>query len=152
MAAASAVHTGEIPSRYPAATPAKATWPMPSPIRLISRCTRKKPTTGASTPTIAPAANASRMNSRSSMGVGGVVPDAGQARRRPVEDDRLAHEHEPLDEVLDRAELVRDVEDRHTELVVEAVEQRRERLLRLDVDAGRRLVEHEQARLRRERL
>ena len=42
---------------------------MPSPIRLISRCTRKKPTVGASTPTIAPAANASRMNSRSSMDV-----------------------------------------------------------------------------------
>src|SRR3954454_23418959 len=111
-AATSAVHTGEIPSRYPAATPANATWPIPSPIRLICRWTRKKPTDGASTPTIAPAANASRMNSRSSMRVRRVVPDARQVRRRPVEDDPLAHEHEAFDEALDRPELVRDVEDR----------------------------------------
>src|SRR5436190_17667373 len=98
---------------------------MPSPIRLSSRCTRKKPTVGASTPTIAPAANASRMNSRSSMHVRGVVPDAGERRRRAVEDDPLAHEHEPLDDVLDRAELVRDVEDRDGELAVQPLEQLR---------------------------
>src|SRR3954454_13603064 len=105
-AATSAVHTGEIPSRYPAATPAKATWPIPSPIRLICLWTRKKPTVGASTPTIAPAANASRMNSRSSMRVRRVVPDARQPGRRSVEDDPLAPQHEPLDEALDGAELV----------------------------------------------
>ena len=91
--------------------PANATWPMPSPIRLSCRWTRKKPTAGASRPTIAPAANASRMNSRSSMGVGGVVPDAREVLRRAVEDDAAADEHEPLDEALDRSELVRDVED-----------------------------------------
>src|SRR5437773_6349148 len=151
-AAASAVQTGDTSSRYPSATPAKATCPIPSPIRLISRCTRKNPTVGASTPTIAPAANASRMNSRSSMGVRGVVPDARQVGRRAVEDDSLTHQHQPADEVLDGAELVRDVEDRHAELAVQAIEQRRERLLRLDVDTRGRLVEHQEARLGRERL
>src|SRR5215218_7245319 len=125
---------------------------MPSPIRLISRCTRKKPTVGATTPTIAPAANASRMNSRSSMDVRRVVPDTRQARRRAVEDDPLADEDETADEVLDRPELVRDVEDRHRELGVQPVEQRGERLLRLDVDTRRRLVEDEQRRARGERF
>ena len=48
--------------------------------------------------------------------------------------------HEPLD----RAELVRHVQDRHAELGVQLVEEHRERILRLDVDAGRRLVQHEQ--------
>ena len=57
-----------------------------------------------------------------------------------------------MHEALDGAELVRDVEDRHAELGVELIEQRRERVLRLDVDAGRRLVEHEQLRPGRERL
>src|SRR5919198_976557 len=133
-------------------TAAKATWPIPSPIRLISRCTRKKPTVGASTPTTIPAANASRMNSSSSMRVRRVVPDAGQLLRATVEDDPLAHEYESLHEPLDRAELVRDVEDRDPELAVEALEQRAERLLRRDVDAGRRLVEREQRRPRGERL
>ena len=71
------------PSRYPAATPANATWPIPSPIRLSCRWTRKKPTAGASRPTIAPAAKASRMNSSSSMrrGCRRVVPDAGEVAR-----------------------------------------------------------------------
>ena len=59
----------------------------------------------------------------------GVVPDARQVARPTVEDDAAAHEHEPLDEVLDRAELVRDVEDGHAELRVQPVEERRERLL-----------------------
>ena len=45
-----------------------------------------------------------------------VVPDAGEVAGRAVEDDPLAHEHEPLDDVLDGAELVRDVEDRDAEL------------------------------------
>ena len=76
----------------------------------------------------------------------------GSSRRRPVEDDPLAHQHEPFDEALDGAELVRDVEDRHAELVVQPMQQLAERVLRLDVDAGRRLVEHEQPRMRRERL
>src|SRR5436309_11680612 len=96
---------------------------MPSPTRLRRRWTRKNPTAGASNPTTMPAPNASRMNSRSSMDVRGVVPDTGQVRRRPVEDDLAADEHDPLDEVLDRAELVRDVQDRHLELAPEALEQ-----------------------------
>ena len=55
--------------------------------------------------------------------------------------------------VLDRAELVRDEEDRHVPSSrVQLGEQRRERLLRVDVDAGGRLVEHEQVRLAGERL
>src|SRR5438046_2337665 len=152
MAAARAAHSGEMPSRYTAATPAKATWPIPSPIRLICRCTRKKPTTGATSPTTAPAAKASRMNSRSSMRVRGVVPEGGQGLGRPVEQDALTDEHESLHDVLDRPELVGDVEDRHAELAVEPLEQDGERLLRRDVDACRRLVEREQPRLAGERL
>src|ERR671938_468914 len=62
---------------------------MPSPIRLIRRWTRKKPTAGASTPTTAPVANASRMNSDSSMDVRGVVPDPWELAGRPVEDEQL---------------------------------------------------------------
>ena len=104
--ATSAVSTGGSPSRYPAATPANATWPIPSPIRLSCRWTRKKPTAGASSPTIAPAAKASRMNSSSSMDVRRVVPDAGEALGRAVEHDPAADEDEPLDEALDRSELV----------------------------------------------
>ena len=118
-AATSAVSTGETSSRIPAATPANATWPMPSPISDCRRWTRKNPTAGASTPTIAPAPSARRMNSLSSMDVCRVVPHAGQVAGRAVEDDRPAHEDEPLDEVLDRAELVRDVDDRDAEVSVE---------------------------------
>src|SRR5207248_6019343 len=136
----------------PAATPAKATCPIPSPIKLICRWTRKKPTTGASKPTIAPAANARRMNSNSNMDVRGVVPDAGERRRRSVEDDAAADEHEPADDVLDRAELVRDVQDRHAELVVQPRQQAGKGLLCLDVHAGGRLVERKQLRARDERL
>ena len=53
--------------------------------------------------------------------------------------------------MLDRPELVRDVEDRDAELGPELAEERGERLLRLDVDAGGRLVECEQRGLRGER-
>src|SRR5687767_9992399 len=117
---------------------------MPSPTRLIPRWTRKKPTAGASTPTIAPAAKASRMKSASRMDMRRVVPLARQVRRRAVEHDAPAHEHQALDELLDGPELVRDEEDGRVELRVQLGEQHRERLLRVDVDAGRRLVEHEQ--------
>ena len=51
------------------------------------------------------------------------MPDAGQTLGRAVEDDAAADEDEPLDEALDRAELVRDVEDGDSELAVQAVEQ-----------------------------
>src|SRR6188508_476493 len=102
-------------------------------MRLSWRWTRKKPTAGASRPTTAPAAKASRMNSRSSMDMRRVVPEAGEILRRAVEDDAAADEHEPLDEALDRSELVRHVEDRDRELAVQAVEQVCQRFLGLDV-------------------
>src|SRR4029453_15858056 len=104
--ATSAGSTGDTPSRIPAATPAKATWPMPSPTSDWRRWTRKKPTAGASTPTTAPAPKARRMNSLWNMDVPRVVPEAGQLVRRAVEDDRPAHEDEALDVVLDGSELV----------------------------------------------
>src|SRR6266545_1454262 len=125
---------------------------MPSPTRLRRRCTRKKPTAGARSPTTIPAPNASRMNSRSSMDVRGVVPDTGKGRRWPVEDDRLADEQDTFDEVLHGAELVRDVEDGHAELLSELSQQRGDRLLRLHVDAGGRFVEGQQLRVAGERL
>ena len=52
----------------------------------------------------------------------------------------------------DRAELVRDVEDRDAESLVQLAEERAERLLRVDVDTGGRLVEDEELRLAGERL
>ncbi len=81
-----------------------------------------------------------------------VVPQAGQVVRRAVEDDRAADEDDALHVLLDRAELVRDVHDRDPELAVEVREELRERFLRLGVDTCRRLVEHEERGLRRERL
>src|SRR4029079_2005916 len=92
----------------------------------------------------APAANASRMNSNSNMHVRGVVPDARQIGRRSVEDDRAANEQQALDMAFDGAELVRHVHDRRPELLVQLRKKLRELLLRLHVDAGRRLVEDEQ--------
>ena len=83
------------------------------------------------------------------MRVRGVVPERGQVVWIPVEDDPASHENEPRDDVLDGAELVRDVEDRDAELVAEPGEERRERFLRLGVDAGRRLVEREEGWARR---
>src|SRR5262245_61028638 len=121
-------------------------------MRLMRRWTRKKPTAGARTPITAPTAKARRMNSESNMDVRGVVPDAGKLGRRPVEDDRPAHEHETLDVMLDGAELVRDVEDGHAEVDVEPREQLAERLLALGVDPGRGLVERQQPWLARKRL
>src|SRR5947207_2798507 len=141
-----------MPSRKLPATPARATWPIPSPIRLSRRWTRKKPTAGASSPTTVPLAKASRMNSGSRMDMRRVVPGCRQLRGRAVEDDRAADEHQPVDVGLDSAELMRDVEDRRPELFVELLEELGERSLRLDVDPGGRLVEHEHLRLAGERL
>ena len=59
---------------------------------------------------------------------------------------------EPLDDVLDRAELVRDVEDGDAELAVELARAARRALLGVGVDAGRGLVEDQQPRLGGERL
>ena len=108
---------------------------------------------GREQPTIAPAANASRMNSESRMDVRGVVPARRELAGCAVEDDPAADEHEPLDVALDRAELVRDVEDRDAELPVElARAASASASWASDVDAGRRLVEDEQRRLAGERL
>src|SRR3990172_212900 len=125
---------------------------MPSPVSDWRRSTRKKPTAGASSPTTAPIANASRMNSSSSMDVRGVVPDPRKAVRTAVEDDAPPDEHQPLHEPLDGAELVRDVDDRHAELPVELVEQRRQRLPRGRGDSGCGVVEDAERGLARERL
>ena len=68
------------------------------------------------------------MNSRSSIGavhVGRVVPERGELGGRAVEDDPAADEDEPRDDVLDGAELVRDVEDRDAELGAQLGEQQR---------------------------
>jgi hypothetical protein len=86
------------------------------------------------------------------MDVRGVVPDARKLGRRSVEDDRPAHEHQALDVALDRAELVRDVENRHAEVGMEPCEELAERLLALRIDPGSRLVEREQPGTARERL
>src|SRR4249919_1113228 len=116
------------------------------------RCTRKKPTAGASNPMTAPVANARRMNSESSMGMRGVVPVVREGSRRAVEDDPAPHEDESLDDVLDRAELVGDVEGRDAPVASELVEELGEGFLRGGVHARGRLVQHEERRLARERL
>ena len=69
------------------------------------------------------------------------MPHAWEIAGRPVEDDRAAHEHEAANDVLDGAELVRDVQDRDTEIAPQLVEEDAERSLRLGVDTRRRLVE-----------
>jgi hypothetical protein len=86
------------------------------------------------------------------MNMGRVVPVGGELGRRAVEDDRAADEYHSLDEALDRPELVRDVEDRDAEGLVQLPEEGAERLLGVDVDAGCRLVEDEEIGLAGERL
>src|ERR687898_861090 len=102
----------------------------------VRRCARSH-----STQTIAPVANASRMKSDSNMNVGGVVPDARELFRRPVEDDAPAHEDDALHEALDGSELVGDVENRDVKLSVEVVEQDGKRLLGSHVHSRSGLVE-----------
>src|SRR3954471_19290813 len=118
----------------------------------MPRWTRKKPTPGASRPTMAPAANAYRMKSTSRMDMGGVVPVAREGRGGTVEEDAAAHEHETFHESLDGAELVRDVENRRAELDVELLEQLREGVLGPHVHPGCRLVQDEQIGLAGKRL
>ena len=96
----------------------------------------RRPTAGASTPTTAPAPNASRMNSWSSVHVGRVVPACRQVGGHAVEGNAAPDQQQTLGDVLDRAELVRDVEDRHMQLAVEAREQGGERILGVGIDAG----------------
>src|SRR5207247_1945692 len=85
---------------------------MPSPIRLSSRWTRKKPTVGASTPTTAPAANARRMNTRSSKrrpgggrlrDEGALLLATGEARHRPP---REVREADSLECLVDRLAIL----------------------------------------------
>ena len=84
--------------------------------------------------------------------MGWVVPVGGELGRRAVEDDAAADENDALDEPFHRAELVRDVEDRDAESLVQPAEKRAESLLRVDVDTSRRLVEDEELRFAGERL
>ena len=84
--------------------------------------------------------------------MGRVVPLAGKTRRRAVVDDSSSHEHEPLDELLHRPELVGDEQNGCVELAVQLTQQRGERLLCVDVDTRGRLVEHEEVRFAGERL
>jgi putative DNA primase/helicase len=74
------------------------------------------------------------------MCVRGVVPERGQGFRGPVEHNPLSNKHQPLHDLLDRAELVRDVQNRDAELAVQPLEQLRERFLRRHVDPGRGLL------------
>ena len=81
------------------------------------------------------------------------MPALGEIGRAAVEDDPAADEQEPLDDVLDRAELVRDVRgSSRRSSRCSSGEQRGERLLGVHVDAGRRLVEDQEPRLGGERL
>ena len=101
---------------------------------------------------MAPAANASRMNSVSNMDVRGVVPGRRERARAAVEDDRAADEHEPVDErstAPNSCETSRIVTPRSRCSSPSSV---RQRLLGVDVDARRRLVQDEQLRCRSERL
>jgi hypothetical protein len=75
-----------------------------------------------------------------------VVPACRERSRVAVENDAAPHEDEPVDVLLDGSELVRAEEDRHTEVVMELLEECGQRLLSVDVDARRRLVEDEQVR------
>jgi hypothetical protein len=84
--------------------------------------------------------------------MGGVVPAGRKLGGAAVEDDPAADEDHTLDEALDRAELVRDVEDRHAELLMEFPEKGGENLLRVDVDSRGWLVEDEEIRFPGERL
>jgi hypothetical protein len=86
------------------------------------------------------------------MDMGRVVPTRRESIRVAVEDDAAADEHEPVDVLLDGAELVRAKEDCHAEVPVELLEESGECLLRVHVDTGRRLVEDEQIRARGECL
>jgi hypothetical protein len=86
------------------------------------------------------------------MDMRGVVPVAGERGGRPVEDDLAPYEDEPLHELLDGPELVRDVKDRGAELRVKVLEQSGEGLLGVRIHARRRFVEHEEIGLARQRF
>ena len=68
-AASKAVSTGAAPETRPIATPARATWPMPSPMSESRRWTRKIPTIGATVPTSSAAMSARCMKSTESRSI-----------------------------------------------------------------------------------
>src|SRR5687767_11823999 len=172
-AATRAVATGHTSSNRPAATPAKATWPMPSPSRASRRCTRNTPIDGADAPTASPATRASCMYSRSKgygSGSGHIsVPfqperevlgvdaeaDAGGGKRggRAVEGHPALAQHDhPIEVVGDGTQLVRDEQDGRA-VVGDEVDQRvAEAALRLGVHPRHGLVEHEEVGLGHQRL
>ena len=93
-----------------------------------------------------------RMKSASRMDMGRVVPVGGSSRagrrRRSPRRTSTSRSTKPLD----RAELVRDVEDRDAEGLGATPRAGAERFLGVDVYAGCRLVEDEEFRLAGERL
>ena len=76
----------------------------------------------------------------------------GEVGRRPVEQHRALQHDDPVEVVGDRAELVRHQQHRRAVLGREVHERVAEQSLRLRVDAGDRLVEHEQLGIADERL
>ncbi len=145
------------------------------------RCwTRKTPISGAQAPTTRPASErelhvlalerprqvehrrrnrhdqrghsmASSHSGRSSSWIPRLTPDAVSSRGRPVELDRSLHHQHTVEVVGDGAELVRHEQDGRAVLRDEVDERVAELSLRLGVDAGDRLVEHEQVGFARER-
>src|SRR5665647_3359280 len=83
---AMAVRTGAWFVKTPTATPASATWPMPSPMRDSRRWTRKTPTIGAARPTRNAATSARCMKSwvriSGTAASGQAIQRSGGGRRR----------------------------------------------------------------------
>ena len=79
-AATSAVSTGAAPVTRPMATPARATWPIPSPMSESRRWTRKMPTIGATVPTSSAAMSARCMKSTESRSITVGPPRRGSRR------------------------------------------------------------------------
>ena len=163
----SAVQIGHTSRSSPAATPANATWPMPSPMSDMRFCTRNTPISGAHAPTTSP---------------------ASERELHVLAVERPGHQHEPFEpqrEVLgvdaeahagaarsagrpsnstvrlstitrsrSSATAPSSCETSSTRAVLgdEMDERVAEQPLRLGVDAGDRLVEHEQLGIADERL
>ena len=160
---------GQTPASSPAPTPAKAIWPMPSPISDILFWTRKVPIMGAKTPTATLAISARCMND-SSKGYGNArarTPNISetlqplrqvlavhaqvhtfghQLRGRPVEQHAVLEDDDAVQVLGHRRELVRDEQDAGAVVGHQVGERIAELLLRARVDTRDRLVEHQQIR------
>ena len=153
----------------PAATPANARWPRPSPISDMRFCTRNAPMSGAHAPTTSArdqrelhvlAVERPRHQPQTfqpERQVVGVDPEAHAACRELVRAGRRTARVrfstiDTVEVVGDRAELVRHEQHRRAVLGREVHERVAEQPLRLGVDAGDRLVEHEQLGIADERL